>query len=81
MKQKTKQVKAYKLNIAQTDLNGAFRCPNCGLTISPDDHTEDNYVIYETLMTDNNLNEIVLYCKGCLSFIHLIGFEKLRFLK
>ncbi|MGD6808435.1 MAG: hypothetical protein ACQCN3_01920 [Candidatus Bathyarchaeia archaeon] len=81
MKQTTKQLKAYKLNLSQTDENGAFKCPNCGITISPDDHSEDNYTIYETLMNDNNLNEIVLYCKGCLSFIHLIGFNKNSFLK
>jgi predicted RNA-binding Zn-ribbon protein involved in translation (DUF1610 family) len=81
MKQKLRQVKAYKLNISQTDENGAFQCPNCGKTISPDDHSEETYTVYETSMAENSLTEVVLYCKGCLSFIHLIGFQKLQFLK
>jgi predicted RNA-binding Zn-ribbon protein involved in translation (DUF1610 family) len=81
MKQKTKQLKDYKINIPQTDPNGSFHCPNCGLTISPNDTSEETYTIYRTIIKENNLNEIVLYCKGCLSFIHLIGFQKLQFLK
>ncbi|XHH09658.1 MAG: hypothetical protein ACFCUE_03255 [Candidatus Bathyarchaeia archaeon] len=81
MKEKTKQVNAYKLNISQTDENGAFQCPNCGQLISPDDHTEETYTVYETTITENNLTEIVLYCKSCLSFIHLIGFDKRNCIK
>lgn len=81
MKQKTRQVKAYKLNISQTDENGAFQCPNCRQTISPDDHSEETYMVCETSMIGNYLTEVVLCCKGCLNFIHLVGFQKLAFLK
>jgi hypothetical protein len=78
MKQKLKQTKAYLLDVSQTDLDGAFSCPHCGSRISPDDHSEDNYTVYETQMTDNNLDELVICCKGCLSFIHLTGFSSVQ---
>ena len=76
MKQKTIQSKEYLLDISQTDVNGAFLCPHCGSRISPDDRSEDNYVVYDTMMADNNLNEVVICCSGCLSFTHLTGFSK-----
>ena len=78
MKQKTIQSKEYLLDVSQTDLDGTFSCPHCGSRISPDDRSEDKYAVYETLMTDNNLDEIVICCKGCLSFIHLSGFSMLQ---
>jgi Zn finger protein HypA/HybF involved in hydrogenase expression len=81
MSQKTKLTNIYKCDLSQTDENGAFQCPNCGQTISPDDLSEENYFVYETVITENNLTEVVIYCKSCLSFIHLIGFQKLPFLK
>jgi predicted RNA-binding Zn-ribbon protein involved in translation (DUF1610 family) len=70
---KTQQVKAYRLGIAQTSPNGTFLCPRCGAKISPDDRSENTYTIYDTIMKDNNLDEVIIYCKRCLSFIHLYG--------
>jgi hypothetical protein len=52
--------------------------PKCGARISPDDHSEVVYSIHETVMTDNNLTGLVLYCKSCLSFIHLTGFSNIQ---
>jgi hypothetical protein len=75
MRQKTtRQTNAYKLDISQTNRDGAFQCPNCRVRISPDDDSDIVYSIYETTVTDNSLDELVLYCKRCLSFIHLTGF-------
>jgi hypothetical protein len=76
MNQNTIQSKEYMLDVSQTDVNGAFSCPHCGSRISPDDRSEDHYVVYETMMTDNNLDEVVICCKGCLSFTRLTGFSK-----
>ncbi len=78
MKQKTIQSKEYLLDVSQTDLDGAFSCPHCRSRISPDDRSENNYTVYETQMTDNNLDEVIICCKGCLSFIHLTGFSILQ---
>lgn len=76
MRQKTIQSKEYLLDISQTDINGAFSCPHCASQISPDDRSEQNYAVYETIMTNDNMDEVVIYCKGCLSFIHLTGFSR-----
>jgi hypothetical protein len=62
------------LDITQTSQNGTFPCPNCGAKISPDDRSETIYAIHDSTMKDNNLDEVVIYCKRCLSFIHLYGF-------
>jgi predicted RNA-binding Zn-ribbon protein involved in translation (DUF1610 family) len=70
----TQHIKAYKLDVSQTNRDGSFLCPNCGVRISPDDHSENTYEIYDTEVKDNDLEEVVLYCKRCLSFIHLCGF-------
>jgi predicted RNA-binding Zn-ribbon protein involved in translation (DUF1610 family) len=78
MKQKiTQQIKAYKLDISQTNSDGSFRCPHCGIKISPDDHSEATYTLYDTKLKDNNIDEVVIYCKNCLTFIHLGGFFEL----
>jgi predicted RNA-binding Zn-ribbon protein involved in translation (DUF1610 family) len=77
LKQKTTQIKAYQLDVSQTNRDGSFQCPNCGTKISPDDHSEATYTLYDTKLKGNNLDEIVIYCKNCLSFIHLGGFSEL----
>jgi hypothetical protein len=74
MKQKlSQQTDAYKLDLSETGRDGAFLCPKCGIRISPDDHSEVVYSIYDTVMTNNNLDEVILHCKRCLCFIHLTG--------
>jgi predicted RNA-binding Zn-ribbon protein involved in translation (DUF1610 family) len=79
MKQKiASQIHMYKVDMAQTDKNGAFQCPNCKATISPDDTSETVYTVYSVALTDNNIQEMVLHCKKCLSVIHLVGFREIR---
>jgi hypothetical protein len=78
MKQKIIQLKEYLLDVCKTDIDGAFSCPQCGNRISPNDLSEEKYIIYETQMTDNNLDELLICCKGCLSFIRLTGFSRLQ---
>lgn len=77
MKQKTTQEEAYKLHISQTNRDGSFYCPNCGAKISPDDHTEETYSLCDVELRGYNLDEVVIYCKNCLKFIHLGGFSDL----
>jgi len=73
----TEQVRAYKLDISQTKKNGTFLCPNCGAKISPDDKSEDTYTIYETKFRNNNLDQVIINCKKCFSFIYLGGFYEI----
>ncbi|MCW4024829.1 MAG: hypothetical protein NWF01_07335 [Candidatus Bathyarchaeota archaeon] len=79
MNQKTaNQLRIYKIDMSQTAKDGAFQCPNCKTIISPDDTSEKVYTIYSIALTDNNLQEMVLHCKKCLSTIHLVGFREIR---
>ena len=55
--------------------NGDFLCPKCGLRLSPDDETEDNYCLLGTTVINNILDELVIQCMCCKSKIRLIGFS------
>ena len=43
----TKQMLVSELDLTKMDGNGDFPCPTCGVTISPEDETEDVYTIIE----------------------------------
>ncbi len=73
----TQQIKAYKIDISQTNRDGTFQCPNCGARISPDDHTEATYTICDIVQRNGELNELIFQCKRCLSFVNLGGFYRL----
>jgi hypothetical protein len=69
-----KQSQIYRIDLTKIDGNGDFPCPNCGAVISPDDETESVYVILETKLRDETLQELVIKCNRCKSKIHLTGF-------
>ena len=69
-----KQSQAYRVDLTKIEGDGDFPCPNCGAIISPDDETEDIYVILETKLKDEALQELVIQCNRCKSKIHLTGF-------
>jgi len=71
----TKQINAYKLDLATTNRDGGFLCPQCKAKISPDDHSEIAYAIVDINVNSHGLEEIVLSCKRCNSLIHLTGFS------
>ena len=77
VKMRTQQIKAYKLDISKTGMDGAFLCPSCGIKISPDDRSDDNYIIQDTVMKNNEMDEVIIYCKRCLSVIQLSGFSEI----
>lgn len=76
VQKRTQQIKAYKIDVSRTSKDGSFKCPNCGMKISPDDQSEANYVIHDIAMRNNELHEVIIYCKRCFSLIHLNGFLK-----
>lgn len=62
-----------KVDLTKIEGDGAFSCPKCATTISPDDETENVYTILETKFKGDSLNELIIQCK-CGSEIHLVGF-------
>jgi hypothetical protein len=71
------QMRAYTLDISQTEGDGAFLCPCCGIKISPDDHSEATYTIVGTKLVGNDLDEVEIECKVCSGLIHLGEFSKI----
>lgn len=71
---KTKQILSYKVDLTKTDKEGAFHCPSCQNSISPDEDSEKDYSILETKVNGKGLEEVVISCNRCGSQINLIGF-------
>jgi enolase len=57
---------------------GEFKCPKCGIEISPDDTTETAYTILEPVIKEGCLEKIILQCNSCGTCIHLTGFHILN---
>jgi phage terminase large subunit GpA-like protein len=70
-----KQPLVYQVNLAEIQGEGDFPCPSCGVVISPEDETEDVYVILDTKVSGEDLEELVIQCNHCKSKIRLIGFN------
>jgi len=69
---------AYVVDLTKIDGDGDFKCPSCGVIISPEDETETIYVIQEVKMKkDEQLEELVIKCNNCESVIHITGFTVL----
>ena len=65
----------YQVNLAELQGEGDFPCPSCGVVISPEDETEDVYVIVDTKVRGDDLEELVIECNQCKSKIRLVGFN------
>ena len=77
MKKPVKKTEEYTVNLATIDGDGCFPCPKCGLAISPDDETEENYTIVDTKVVNNELAELLVSCGKCSSIIKLTGFQSI----
>jgi len=73
-----KQVLVSELDLTKIQWNGDFPCPNCGVTISPEDESDDVYIILEEKVRNDALEELVIQCNNCSSRIHLTGFPLLE---
>jgi len=76
-KPQKKEDSAYKINLVTIEGDGSFLCPKCGMTISPEDESEENYRILETKVISGELAELVVACGKCRSTIVLTGFQGL----
>ena len=65
----------YKVDLVNMDGDGSFPCPKCGVPISPEDETEQNYKILDTKVVNEELAELVIACGKCKSTIILTGFQ------
>jgi hypothetical protein len=65
----------YKLDLGELQGEGDFPCPCCGTMISPEDETEDVYVILDTKVNGDELEELEIQCNKCSSKIRLVGFN------
>jgi predicted RNA-binding Zn-ribbon protein involved in translation (DUF1610 family) len=74
MSKKLKQILSYMVDLTKTDREGAFQCPLCGNSISPDEDSEKDYSILEAKVNASSLEEVVIRCNRCESQINLIGF-------
>jgi len=75
---KVGQTPVCELDLTRTRGDGDFSCPNCGVTISPEDETEDVYTILEEKLKDEVLEELVIQCNKCSHQIRLTGFPILE---
>lgn len=75
---KNKQGPINELDLTKIDGNGDFPCPNCGITISPEDESEDVYIILEEKVNGEALEELTIQCNKCGSQIRLTGFPALE---
>jgi len=76
MKKLSKSESEYTVNIVAIEGDGSFPCPKCGMSISPEDETENNYQILETKVVGDDLSELIIACGKCRSTIKLTGFQQ-----
>ena len=63
----------YQVDLKELQGEGDFPCPGCGIIISPEDETENVYVILGTKVNGDDLEELVIQCNQCKSKIRLLG--------
>ncbi|MCW4015231.1 MAG: hypothetical protein NWF06_02575 [Candidatus Bathyarchaeota archaeon] len=73
----TQQSLVNEVDLTKIDGNGDFPCPKCGVTISPEDETEDVYTIISETVTNDTLEALVIKCNACATQIRLTGFPAL----
>ena len=76
MKKPEQTTRSFKINLATIEGDGSLPCPKCGIIISPEDQTEENYKIVDTKIVNNMLDELVIACGKCGSTIRLTGFQQ-----
>ena len=69
-----KQLMVYIVDLLKLGGNGDFSCPCCGVTISPDDETQEIYTILEASVKDDKLENLLIKCKNCSKEILITGF-------
>jgi len=71
------QVEFCTIDLTKIKGRGEFRCPRCGIEISPEDKTENVYTISDMITKGDRLEKLILQCNKCGCQIHVVGFELL----
>jgi hypothetical protein len=66
----------YIVDLLSVEGDGSFACPKCGVTISPEDETEENYRIVNTKVINDEIVELVVACGKCGITMVLTGFQQ-----
>jgi predicted RNA-binding Zn-ribbon protein involved in translation (DUF1610 family) len=74
---KTAQTGITEIDLTKIEGNGDFFCPNCGVTISPEDESEEVYIIIDEKVKEDVLEELTIQCNACSCKIRLTGFPAL----
>ena len=75
MKKLEKKDPKFEIDLGCVESDGSFSCSKCGMSISPDDETEENYKILDTSVVNDELAELDISCGKCGSVIKLTGFQ------
>ena len=75
MKKPEQKGASYSIDLIAINGDGSFPCPKCGMTISPEDETEENYKVIDTKVVNNELAELVVECGKCGTTIKITGFQ------
>ena len=77
MLRKTEQIVSSSIEDLETiEDDGSFYCPRCGMLISSEDETEENYKVIDTKFVNNMLDKVVVACGNCRNVIILTGFQR-----
>ena len=72
------KIKPFVIDLSKIKGSGEFKCPKCGVKISPEDQSENVYTILEPIVREDRLEKVILQCNKCGSKISLIGFHVLE---
>ncbi len=73
-RQGLKQIQVHTIDLTKIEGNGDFSCPNCRVTISPEDETESVHSVLETNVRNVSLEELIIVSTECGSNVSLVGF-------
>ena len=76
-RKETEQAAINEIDLTKIEGNGDITCPNCGVTISPEDESEEVYIIIDEKVKDDALEELTIQCNACSCKIRLTGFPAL----
>ena len=48
MKKPEKKPSSFTIDLVAIEVDGSFPCPKCGMAISPEDETDENYKVIDT---------------------------------
>ena len=78
MKNQKKTEVEYTVNFSSLANDGSFKCTKCGLEISPEDETNENYEIIDTKIYNGEIAELLITCGKCGSTLKLTGFQQIE---